>query len=426
MDHYEPFASLGLALLAGLLLGLEREQSRAADDTGFFGGIRTFPLVALLGALSALLTPHFGAAVLAVAGVGVVTLTGLSYWRSSGTGATGLTSEISALLTFFLGVLAASSGAISSFATRTFVVSAVAVAATLLLSARTELRAFTSKVSREDVLATLKFMVVAVVVLPLLPDEALGPFGALNPFNVGVMVTLIAGVNFAGYAAMRLLGPNRGMLLTGALGGLASSTALTLAAAARAKETPALAHVSALSAIVASTAMFVRLQVVLFVTNADLARAVLWPILSMAVASAGMVVFLALRDRAHRDATSGVKLSNPFELLSAVRFGAIFIAVLLIARWAQASFGAEGAYVTGLLSGLTDVDPISLTMANQLTEGAVTTQVAATTVVLAVISNTLAKTGMALVLGGKTMGLKVMLASGVTLAVGFIVLLATR
>lgn len=423
MDHYEPFASLGLALLAGLLLGLEREQSRAADDTGFFGGIRTFPLVALLGALSALLTPHFGATVLGVAGLGVVALMGLSSWRGAGTG---IASEVSALLTFFLGVLAAAGGVIPSFATRTFVVSAVAVAATLLLSARTELRAFTSKVSREDVLATLKFMVVAVVVLPLLPDEALGPFGALNPFNVGVMVTLIAGVNFAGYAAMRLLGPNRGMLLTGAIGGLASSTAVTLAASARARETPELAHVSALSAIIASTVMFVRLEAVLFVTNASLARAVLWPLVAMAVASAGAVVFFALRDRGHRDATSGVKLSNPFELLSAVRFGAFFIAVLLVSRWAQASFGAEGAYATALLSGLTDVDPISLSMANQLTQGAVTTQVAATTVVLAVVSNTLAKTGMALVLGGRAMGLKVLLAAGVTLAVGLLVLLATR
>ena len=158
----------------------------------------------------------------------MVALIGLSYWRSAGKGSTGITSEVSALLTFFLGVLATANGVIASFATRTFVVAAVAVASTLLLSARTELRAFTSKVSREDVLATLKFMVVAVVVLPLLPDEALGPYGALNPFNVGVMVTLIAGVNFAGYAAMRLLGPNRGMLLTGALGGLASSTAVTI------------------------------------------------------------------------------------------------------------------------------------------------------------------------------------------------------
>lgn len=428
MERYEPYVSLGLALLAGLLVGLEREQSRPPEeeDNGFFGGIRTYPLIALIGGVSALLHKAMGPLPLAVAGLGVVVLTGISYFRDSAKGRTGITSEASAMLTFLLGAFAVADGVIDSINTRAFVVAAVAVASTLLLSARTELRTLTSKLSREDVLATLKFMVVAVVVLPLLPNEDLGPYGALNPFRVGVMVTMIAGVNFVGYGAMRLLGAGRGMLLTGAVGGVASSTAVTLAASARAKETPELAKVSALSVIVASTVMFVRLLALLWVTEASLGRALVVPMLVMAGVSAGFVVFFYLRERDGKNASAGVKLSNPFELSSAFKFGAFFVVVLIVARWAQETFGASGSYVTGVLAGSTDVDAISLSMANQLKNGSVELRVASLTVVIATVSNTVVKAGMSLVLGGRVMGLRVILTFAVTLIAGVIAALLVR
>lgn len=428
MERYEPYISLGLALLAGLLVGLEREQSRPPEeeDTGFFGGIRTYPIIALLGAMGALLHRSVGPVPLALGGLGVVTLTGISYFRDSAKGRSGITSEASALLTFLLGAFAVADSVVDSIHTRAFIVAAVAVASTLLLSARTELRALTSKLSREDVLATLKFMVVAVVVLPLLPNEDLGPWGALNPFRVGVMVTMIAGVNFVGYAAMRWLGAGRGMLLTGAVGGVASSTAVTLAAAARAKETPELARLSALSVIVASTVMFVRLLALLWVTEPSLGRTLLVPMLVMAAVSSGFVLFFYLRARNGQSTVGDVKLSNPFELTSAFKFGAFFIVVLIVARWAQQTFGAGGAYVTGLLAGTTDVDAISLSMANQLKSNAVELPVAALTVVIATASNTVVKAGLSLVLGGKVMGLRVVTAFGVTLIAGLVTVLLVR
>lgn len=428
MERYEPYISLGLALLAGLLVGLEREQSRPPEDedAGFFGGIRTYPIIAIVGAMGALLHKDLGPLPLLVGGLGVVVLTGISYFRDSSQGRAGITSEASALLTFLLGAFAVAEGVIASLQTRVFVVASVAVASTLLLSARTELRALTSKLSKEDVLATLKFLVVAIVVLPLLPNEDVGPYGALNPFRVGVMVTMIAGVNFVGYAAIRWLGAGRGMLLTGAVGGFASSTAVTLAASARARQTPELAPLSALSVIIASTVMFVRLLALLWISSAELGRSLLIPMLVMAAVSTGFVAFFFLRERKTKNGSGDVKLTNPFELLSALKFGAFFVVVLIVSRWAQQTFGSAGAYVTGALAGLTDVDAISLSMANQMKSGTVELPVADLTVVIATAANTIVKAGMSLVLGGPVMGRRVGLAFAVTLAAGITTVLLVR
>jgi hypothetical protein len=292
------------------------------------------------------------------------------------------------------------------------VVAAIAVTATLLLSAKTELRQFSSKLSRADVIATLKFLVVAVVALPVLPNEPMGPWGVLNPFRIGLMVSLIAGVGFVGYVAMRRWGAGLGMLLTGAIGGLASSTAVTLAAAARAKQTPALAPVSALAVIIASTVMCVRLLVVLFIAEPRLGQQLAVALGSMAVVGLAATTFLYLRPSEKKgQADAMVELENPFELSSALKFGALFVAVMLLSRWAQSTFGSSGAYTAGVLAGSTDVDAISLSMANLVKLGEVEVQVARTTVVLAACSNTVVKAVMALVLGGAVMGRRVIVVS---------------
>ena len=414
MERYEPFLSLALAVLAGLLIGLEREQARPPPDARrpFLGGIRTYPLIALLGAVGVLLTPAVGPWALVTAGAGLVTLLAISYWRDATEGHSGITSEASALLAFLLGAFSVAVEVLSPLTSRVFVVAAIAVTATLLLSAKTELRQFSSKLSRADVIATLKFLVVAVVALPVLPNEPMGPWGVLNPFRIGLMVSLIAGVGFVGYVAMRRWGAGLGMLLTGAIGGLASSTAVTLAAAARAKQTPALAPVSALAVIIASTVMCVRLLVVLFVAEPRLGQQLAVALGSMAMVGLAATTFLYLRPGEKKgQADAMVELENPFELSSALKFGALFVAVMLLSRWAQSTFGSSGAYTAGVLAGSTDVDAISLSMANLVKLGEVEVQVARTTVVLAACSNTVVKAVMALVLGGAVMGRRVIVVS---------------
>lgn len=425
MDRYEPFISLALALLAGLLIGLEREQSRPAPDTQrtFLGGIRTYPLIAMVGAVSVLLSKVVGPWALVTAGLGLSVLLALSYWRDAADGHTGITSESSALLTFFLGAFSVATEVLEPFTARAAVVATIAVISTLLLSGKTELRQFTTRLSRNDVIATLKFLVVAVVALPVLPNEPLGPYGVLNPFRIGVMVALIAGVGFVGYVTMRLWGAGRGMLLTGAIGGLASSTAVTLSSAANARKTPALSKVSALAVIIASTVMCVRLLGVLFVAEARLGRSLIASLGAMAAVGLAATLFFYLRKEKQDEGSGAVVLENPFELSSALKFGALFVVVLVVSRWAQHSFGDSGAYVTGLLAGSTDVDAISLSMANLVKTESIGLDVARRTVVLAVCSNTVVKAVMALVLGGKAMGLRVVAVSAAMLVAGLVVVL---
>lgn len=425
MERFEPYTSLGLSLLVGLLLGVEREQSRPREaGRAFFGGIRTYPLVALTGAVATLLSGQLGPWPLVVGGAGLVTLLAVGYFRDSSAGHPGATTELSALLTYLLGALSAAD-VIQPFEKRVFIIAAVAVVATVLLSLKPQLQRFTSTLSNEDVFATLKFLVLAVVILPLLPDQGFGPWEVLNPFSIGVFVCLIAGVDFVGYLAMRFLGANRGMLVTGAIGGLASSTAVTLAAAGRAKETPLIAPLAAISALVASSVMFARLLVVLAAVEARLMQSLLLPMGVMAAVMLGGTGLVYFREGRRHQAASEVKLSNPFELSAALKFGAFFVGVLLVSRWAQQTFGSGGSYVTGALAGLTDVDAISLSMARLVKSGQVDVQVARTTVVIAASANTVTKSLMALVLGGRAMGVRVGVVSVVALVAGLVLIAVT-
>lgn len=425
VERYEPFASLGLATVAGLLIGLERERSRPVDEKrGFLGGIRTYPLISVIGAVTVLLVPTLGPWPLVASALALGLLMAISYWRDSEQGHAGITTEVSAYLTLLLGAASAAEH-LGPLPRRVFIVSAIAVVATMLLSLKVQLRQFSARVSNEDVIATLKFLVVAVVLLPMLPDEPRGPYGVLNPFNIGVMIVLIAGVGFVGYVAMRLLGAGRGLLLTGAIGGLVSSTAVTLASANRARGSPALAGLSALATVIASTIMFVRLLVVLAAVQRELMRSLLLPLGGMAVAGLVAVGVLYWRSRREPSSAPQVPFTNPFELWSAVKFGALFVLVLLVSRWAQETFGASGAYVMGVLAGSTDVDAISLSMANLAKGGQVELAVARTTIVLATCSNTAVKAGLSLALGGWPMGRQVLVSFGAVLATGLGLLFLT-
>jgi uncharacterized membrane protein (DUF4010 family) len=425
MAGHEPYISLALALAAGLLIGLEREQSRPAIETrrAFLGGIRTFPIIALTGAVSVLLAKEVGPWALVVAGLGVSSLLVVVHWRDEQAGHPGLTSEAAALVTFLLGALAPATQAIVSVERRIFVVSSLAVTTTMLLSTKAQLREFSTRVSKDDVIATLKFLLLAVVLLPILPDEPLGPYGALNPYRIGFMVLLIAGIGFVGYVAMRLWGHGKGLLVTGAVGGLVSSTAVTLASAARAKQTPTLAGLAALAVVAASTIMFARVLVTTFIVERALFLAVFPPLVVMGATGLVLCAALYLRLKKAENPTSSVELTNPFELTQALKFGAFFVAILIVSRWATDTFGAGGSYVTGALAGLTDVDAITLSMANLVKSGGLDVPVAARTVVLATGSNTLVKGGLALVLGGVPFGKKVLAVFGVMLAAGLLTMM---
>lgn len=420
MTTPDAFASLGLATAAGLLIGLERQRSAPQDRRveSFLGGARTHPLVALAGGLSALAARELGVAALVVPFAGLVALVLLDYagevYRDR---ERGLTSEVAMVLTFLLGVLSVSERALSPLSTRALVILAVAVVTAFLLSAKPTIHPLVSRISAQELASALGLLVLAVVVLPLLPDRTYGPYDALNPFQIGVLIVLISAISFAGYAGMRVLGPRRGLGLTGLLGGLVSSTAVTLAMSSHAREKPAIADSAALAVMLASTMMFVRVMVVVGLVNPSLLGWVAYPMAAAAAGGAGTSFVLWRRSRTVAAATGPVAFSNPLEIATAIRFAAVFAVVLVGAKAATVHLGEAGAYVAGVVAGSTDVDAITLSMA-RLSGRDLSPRVASTAIFLGTASNTVVKGAMSLVAGGWPFGRRILAAQLVTLTVG--------
>src|SRR5688572_11017499 len=410
MTLYETAGSLGLVLAVGFLIGLQRQQTMAVEPHSrglFVGGIRTFPLIALAGAISAMLARAYGVWIVAISLAALGVLVAIAYFDDvKHNRDRGMTSETAFVITFLLGVLALSPDVLKE--NRLLIVGGLGVAATALLSLKDALHDWAAKVSKEDIYATVKFLVVAVIVLPLLPTD---PVWELSPRKIGLMITMIAGIGFAGYVAFRVLGAGRGMALTGLLGGLVSSTAVTLSLSGRAKEHPQIAPACAGGILLSWTVMFVRLLVVVALVHRGLAKALAVPLLA-AAAAGGIVTLLTYRKlRGTAGDGKSIKLSNPFSLWSAIKFGALFTAVLVLSKLAVKQFGGGGLVAIGALAGATDVDAVSLSAARFAGDG-VGLRIAVIAILVACASNTIVKTVMAWVLGGTELGRRLLPAVG--------------
>ncbi len=413
MEEYEPLVSLGLALVIGILIGFEREQSAArrpeADPAAklFFGGSRTYPLVALLGGLSDLLARSLGVVIVlaAMAAVGAPLILGYAADLRAGK-AHGITSIVALLLTFVLGAVA-TSDVIAPLRWRVVALAAVAVVVTLLLSLKPAFHAALHRLSKDDVLATLKFLVVAVVVLPLLPNATYGPLDAFNPAKIGIFVTLVAGLSFTGYVSMRLLGARRGLGLTGLVGGVASSTAVALTFSRRARATPGLGVSYALAVVLACTVMFPRVLVLVAIANRRLLAELAIPMGAMTLAGGAASLILYRRSR-RREGDTDVELSNPFELREALKLAAIFASVLFVSKAITTYFGTGASWIAGVVGGIADVDAITITMA-RLPESELSPRLATLTIVIGAATNTVVKASLALVIGGAAFGKRVAL-----------------
>lgn len=393
---FEPHLALLTALAVGVLIGLEREQVRERVPGASFAGVRTYPIFALIGALSMLLLPASPWIPL-MSLLGVIVLVAI-YYRAAVEKDRGVTTEASVIATFLLGALAASR-VIEPMTDRLLLVVALGVTLTFLLSSKELLHGVASKVSRDDFYSTVKFLIAATIILPLLPRRELGPLDAINPFNVGLMVVMISALSFAGYVAMRLLGRGRGLFVSAAVGGLVSSTAVTIAFANRTKGDSSLAPAAAGAIAIASTIMLARVAVLVTLINANLLPYVAIP---MGAAAAGAIVGgLLVYRRTEGQAPSEVAVKNPFELGNAIRFGFMFAVILLVTRAAKQYLGDSGLYLAALVAGSTDVDAVTLSTAKQVGIGL---DAAAIAIVIATLSNTIVKSSLALAIGGRQLG----------------------
>jgi len=399
-------AALGL----GVLIGLERERTQKPE--GGFAGVRTFGLIALAGAMAAyvdgaLARPALGLALFAaVAGLVLV-----STVVTARQGDIGITTEVSALLAFLLGFLCVYGNVTLA--------AGLAVASGGVLALKQWLHNLARHIQSEDVEATLKFAIVTVIILPLVPNETYGPapLDVINPYKIWWMVVLISGLNFASYILVKVVGAEHGIGLTGLLGGLVSSTAVSLGFAQRSRTQPEQAPALALGILLAWTVMFFRVVLLVAVIAPVLARSLALGIGALGALSLAIVYVLRRKQRSTERATVSAG-TNPFELGQAIRFGLLFGVVTFVARAAQVGLGDAGLYLAGALAGLTDVDAIALSMA-QLAQGdPASAAAAARTILIAVLANTLVKGGMAVFMGDKALRKVMLPITGALLAAG--------
>jgi len=381
------------AILVGALLGIERERSKHERVDLPIGGLRTFILFALIGALGGWLTLALDSPwVLVVALLMALTpvLAGYVMAARQHHDSLGLTTEMAAIAACLL-------GAMSTLGYRDLAVG-LGVTVAALLAYKQPLHGVVQRLDREDVYAGLRLLIATFIVLPLLPDRVIDPWGALNPRALWMLVLLISSLSLVGYVATRVLGTQRGIPLTGATGGLVSSTAVTLAFARQSRDPSYAGAVPALaSGVVLSWAvMFARILVEVLIVNRSLLPAVLAPFAAMAIAAACMAWYF--RSRAENAGRSeNLALRNPFSLTASAKFAAFFALVLLVVKLAQSYAPASGIYFVAGLAGTTDVDAITLSMAQYAKAGDAT--LAARAITIAALTNTVIKTALVAVLG---------------------------
>jgi uncharacterized membrane protein (DUF4010 family) len=388
--------SLVAALMIGALVGVEREKSKALSGNVGIGGVRTFTLFSLTGALAALVTQALASPlvlVAAVVSVTALTVAGYVVQARSKPGAVGLTTEIAAVTVCLLGA-ACTTGYPE-------VALAGGIAVSAFLAYKEPLHGLVSKLGRDDIAAGVKLLAASFIVLPLLPREPIDPWGALVPRSLWLLVILIAALSLVGYVATRALGPERGTAVTGLSGGLVSSTAVTLTFARRSREEGGRSD-DALAAgtFLAWGVSFARVVVLAALVHPPVAGALVVPFGAMLAVTAGVSLLLLRRARAAAPVGGGaVALRNPFSLLAAAKFGLLFAGVLLLMTIAQQRFPGGGTYVVAALAGSSDVDAITLSLATLARAGETAVPTAAGSIVAAMLSNTLVKCAISAALG---------------------------
>lgn len=390
-----PFAlviDMASSAAIGLLVGLERERNPRAK-----AGLRTFALIALCGSLAALLARNAGGAwVLGSAWLAVGLSIAGAHLVDPDTRADdyGTTTVVAALAVFGLGAIIVDGHRLLAVA--------IGIGVAALLHFKVELEGAAQRLTPTDIRSMLQFGALSAVILPLLPDEPLGPYGAFNPFHVGLMVVVIAGVSLAGYVAWRLTLARKGLLLTGLLGGLVSSTATTLVHARRSRDAPGHEAAAMLVILLANAAMLVRLLVLVTLLSPALAPAAALALLP-ALAAALPFALLRLRHADSASVTAG-EYRNPTQLPTALGFAALYTLILGLGAWLSDAIGPGGVYGLAAVSGLSDVDAITLSSLRLLDAGALTRGAAVLTIAIAVGSNLLFKAALVLAAGSRGLG----------------------
>lgn len=408
----ETLTRLSVALGIGLLVGLERGwHQRSEAEHKRAAGFRTFAITGLLGGILGILSLTLGGIVL---GLGLLAFTigflAFHWLEARLDGDISVTSVIAGMLTCALGAFAAI-GEVSTAI-------AAAVAMTVLLALHDPLHRWLASITAEEIRAILILLAMTFLLLPVLPNRAIDPWGTVNPHEVWLFAVLIAAISFGGYVAVRLLGDRIGVLMAAVAGGLASSTATTLTLARIGQEHPQSARLLSAGILLAGGVMAARVAALAIALNPGLLPLIAPPLLAAGlVLAAGCALFLfgsAGRERPR------LEISNPLELATALKMAAFIVAVLLASELLRRWLGPVGVYLVAAVSGIADVDAVTISM-SRLGGGDLNLDTAARAILIAVAVNTASKSIMAAATGGMRIGVTVGGVSALAIAVGFAV-----
>jgi uncharacterized membrane protein (DUF4010 family) len=406
--NINPFIlGLLISMGIGLILGLEREYDKLKEEQGF-AGIRTFPIVAIIGfiigSLSITYTPWL-VIIIAAAFLLFLSLSHLSIAQKQIM--TGITTNMALFATLILGVMVANHLHKEAVATAVVVVT--------LLSLKTTFNTFIKNITSAELFAFIKFTIIALLILPFLPNQDYGPEGLLNPFEIGAIIVIVSFLNFIGYFLVKYVGSKRGILLTAILGGLISSTAVSWIYASRSKESPELSKKYAAGIIIASAIMFPRLAILAYIFNSAIISylAIPFAILTLICLISALIFIKKDTDVPKTD----INLGNPLNIWNALGFGGIYVVILFAVFYGNKFFGESGLYYSALIAGLADTDAITISMAKF---GSLEEKLALATnvIITATISNMIVKLAITYFKGSIKTGKLVMLVFGTVIIVG--------
>jgi len=382
-----------ISLALGFLIGLEREYAkRVVDKEEQFAGVRTYTIIALFGFLCAFLSPRFGDWLFIAGLLGLIAMVITTYVMTAKSGSYGITTELSGILAYIIGALV--------FQGEILLAVIVTVVITSLLSLKMKLHSFVATLTPGELRAFIQFVIISAVVLPFLPDEPFGPNGVWNLHEIWTMVILVTGISLVGYLLAKILGARKGTLLAGIVGGLVSSTAVTLSVARRTREHPNTSHAIAAVTIIAATAvLYPRILLETWVLNRQLALQLALPITFITLVALG-AAFLIHR-KGGKETAVEVPTKNPLNFSVAIQFALMYMAVLWLMDLASAHYSAQGLYIGSLIFGATDMDAITLSIArgSDITK----TLQGMTAVLLATLSNTVMKFLLVVFFGDKSL-----------------------
>lgn len=396
-----------ISLGIGLILGLEREYDKLKEENGF-AGIRTFPIVAILGFSLGSLTKLFTPWLLIISlGAFILFLAFTHFSKKQKEYRQGVTTNLALIITFVLGIMVAVEYYRNAVATAVIIVT--------LLSLKTRFRSLISNITSEELFAFIKFSIIALLILPFLPNKEYGLNNLLNPFEIGSIIVIVSFLNFIGYFLVKFVGSKKGIILTAILGGLISSTAVAWNYASRSKESPALSKKYSAGIIVASAIMFPRLALLAFMFNSAILEYLLFPFGLLTFLCILATILLIRKDDNKPD--TDIKLGNPLNVLNAIGFGVVYVVILYAVFYSEKILGESGLYYSALIAGLADTDAITISMAKFSLEGE-KLKLASSVIIVATMSNMLVKLGITLFKGSKTAGKLVAYIFGSSIVVG--------